>query len=266
MEEAYWQKLAKEDQNQRDDSPGASVHQTNSASDEDGVDLDKTPSEESAKDEASHPSNELNARSGSSNEAEKSERTVFLSNVATAAIKSKSSRKVLLRHLTSFRLPNLPQTPRIESIRFRSTAFAEVGIPRKAAFAKKNLMDSTTTATNAYAVYTTQLAAHEACKQLNGTQVLDRHLRVDSVAHPGNKDHHRCVFIGNLGFVDEELPENVAGDQDGARKASKRDKTADVEEGLWREFGKIGDVEYVRVIRDKGTRVGKGIAYVQFKA
>ena len=91
--------------------------------------------------------------------------------------------------------------------------------------------------------------------------VLDRHLRVDSVAHPAKQDHRRCVFVGNLGFVDDESSQQAEA---GSGKRSKRRAPADVEEGLWREFGKVGKVENVRVIRDKATRVGKGFAYVQF--
>ncbi|KAI9769680.1 MAG: Nucleolar protein 12 [Geoglossum simile] len=194
---------------------------------------------------------------------EKSSRTVFLGNVSTLAITSKSDKKALLAHLSSF-LSSLPLDPltvhKVESFRFRSTAFSTSAIPKKAAFVKKELMGATTKSTNAYAVYSTPLAAREAAKQLNGTVVLDRHLRVDGVAHPAKTDHRRCVFVGNLGFVDDESLIN-AGD-DGKKRKNK--PPGDMEEGLWREFGKVGTVESVRVVRDPKTRVGKGFAYVQF--
>ena len=204
--------------------------------------------------------------SGEAVELEKSSRTVFLANVSTSAIKSKTSKKVLLEHLASF-LPALPEDgvpQKVESIRFRSTAFSSTAMPKKAAFAKKELMDATTKSTNAYAVYSTALAAREAAKRLNGTIVLDRHLRVDNVAHPARTDHKRCVFVGNLGFVDDESSLHAAEDMPKEKKSSKTKQAADVEEGLWREFGKAGTVESVRVVRDKSTRVGKGIAYVQY--
>ena len=92
---------------------------------------------------------------------------------------------------------------------------------------------------NAYLVYETKEAARGALK-LNGTVVLDRHIRVDSVAHPAKHDTHRSVFIGNLDFEAQE-------------------------EGLWRHFGSCGTIEYVRVVRDCATNVGKGFAYVQFE-
>lgn len=197
---------------------------------------------------------------------EKSTRTVFLANVSTSAIKSKSARKVLLDHLISFTssLPSQYHGHRVESLRFRSTAFTSNAIPRKAAFARKELMDATTKSTNAYAVYTTQLAAREASKRLNGTTVLDRHLRVDLVAHPAKIDHRRCVFVGNLGFVDDMSNINAAQDEENKKPLRKAKEPADMEEGLWRQFGNAGTVESVRVVRDKTTRVGKGFAYVQF--
>ncbi|QSS65647.1 nucleolar protein 12, RNA binding protein [Histoplasma capsulatum] len=237
---------------------------------------------------------------------DKSARTIFLSNVSTEAIKSKSAKKTLLKHLCSF-FPSLPEsaTPhKIESIRFRSTAFSTQSMPKRAAYAKRELMDSTTRSTNAYVVYSTTAAARGAPKALNGSVILDRHLRVDSVAHPAPIDYKRCVFVGNLGFVDEETPtdEQVAGQQKEKKRKQKHAPPADVEEGLWRTFnehtrasiakpskptaaGKSADpssnkiskdtgpypdlgggpVESVRVIRDPATRIGKGVAYVQFR-
>ncbi|KAL9621801.1 MAG: hypothetical protein Q9160_003774 [Pyrenula sp. 1 TL-2023] len=194
----------------------------------------------------------------------KNKRTVFLGNVSTTAIKSKSAKKTLLQHLSSF-LPSLPSETgphTFESIRFRSVAFSS-SIPRKAAYAKKELMDETTKATNAYAIYSTEAAVRKCVKHLNGTVVLDRHLRADLVAHPSKIEHRRCIFVGNLSFVDEESHEN--NDEDPNSERRKRGKEpADAEEGLWRIFSKCGTVESVRVIRDPSTRVGKGFAYVQF--
>ncbi|KAK2758659.1 Nucleolar protein 12 [Arachnomyces sp. PD_36] len=205
---------------------------------------------------------------------DKSTRTIFLGNVSTEAIKSKSAKKKLLAHLTSF-FPSLPEsgTPHaIESLRFRSTAFSSAGIPKRASFAKKELMDKTTKSTNAYAVYSTAAAARRAPAALNGTIVLDRHLRVDSVAHPLPVDNKRCIFVGNLGFVDEETHED-----DDDKKPKKKPPPSDIEEGLWRVFNShtgpspskskqttTGNVESVRVVRDPQTRIGKGFAYVQF--
>ncbi|KAB8303570.1 hypothetical protein EYC80_004973 [Monilinia laxa] len=199
-------------------------------------------------------------------ELEKASRTIFLANVASSTISSKADKKTLMSHLSSF-IDDLPPPPsgkpshKLESLRFRSTAYATSALPKKAAFAKKDIMTATTKSTNAYAVYSTSFAAREAVKRLNGTMVLDRHLRVDGVAHPAKTDHRRCVFVGNLGFVDDES----LLEQDGENSRKRSKIPSDIEEGLWRQFGKAGEVESVRVIRDEKTRVGKGFAYVQFK-
>ncbi|KAL8673009.1 MAG: hypothetical protein Q9168_002570 [Polycauliona sp. 1 TL-2023] len=200
-------------------------------------------------------------------ELEKSSRTVFLGNVSTSAIKSKTAKKALLDHLISFshHLSTSDKPHKIESIRFRSTPFASGVGPKRAAYAKKELMDTTAKSTNAYVVYTTSVAAREAVKRLNGTTVLDRHLLADSVAHPRKTDHRRCVFVGNLGFVDDDSQINAAKAEQEDQKPRKRKEPSDIEEGLWRQFGKAGSVESVRVVRDATTRVGKGFAYVQFK-
>lgn len=211
------------------------------------------------------PQHEALSKEPQNPELEKASRTVFLGNVSTEAITSKSAKKALLQHLSSFISSLTSQSPphKIESLRFRSTAYS-AKLPKKAAFMKKELMDTTTKSTNAYAVYSTKVAAREAVKQLNGTVVLDRHLRVDSVAHPQQTDHRRCVFVGNLDFVDDDSQIRDEANEAKGQKKQKQRQPADVEEGLWREFAKAGTVESVRVIRDQKTRVGKGFAYVQF--
>lgn len=200
-------------------------------------------------------------------ELDKSARTVFLANVSTSAIKSKNSKKELLDHLISFNslLPASDKPHKIESLRFRSTPFVSGVGPKKAAYAKKELMDTTAKSTNAYVVYTSQAGAREAVRRLNGTMVLSRHLLVDSVAHPRRIDYRRCVFVGNLGFVDDDSQINAAKADQEHQKPRKSREPSDIEEGLWRHFGKVGSVESVRVVRDASTRVGKGFAYVQFQ-
>ena len=233
------------------------------------------------------PQHETLTNPTSSTDLERSFRTVFVSNISTEAITSKSSKRTLLKHFSSF-LNQLPQdnndkptkpdassemaqpAHQIESIRFRSTAYSGT-MPRKAAFVAKDLMSATTKSTNAYIVYSSKLAAREAARRLNGTVVLDRHVHVDEVAHPAKVDHKRCVFVGNLGYVDDESNMLAAMEKDvevdGTQKVQPKKKArppGDVEEGLWRQFGNAGTVESVRVVRDPKTRVGKGFAYVQF--
>ncbi|WQF84863.1 Putative RNA recognition motif domain, nucleotide-binding alpha-beta plait domain superfamily [Colletotrichum destructivum] len=197
-------------------------------------------------------------------EMEKASRTVFLSNVASDAIDSKSAKRTLEAHLVSVLDKDATPPQKIESIRFRSIAFSGGALPKRAAYITKSLMNETTKSANAYVVFSTPAAARKVCAELNGTIVLDRHLRVDSVAHPAPTDHRRCIFVGNLGFIDDETI--LTTNEEGETVQKKRTKVpADIEEGLWRTFGKhAGKVENVRVVRDPKTRVGKGFAYVQF--
>ncbi|ORY14563.1 hypothetical protein BCR34DRAFT_560225 [Clohesyomyces aquaticus] len=263
LEDTYMRKLAREEA--KDEEQRAKKQKKDKK--EKSADFGDAPSkgkdgEESDEETFTIPKHEtqLPTTTDTDIEAEKATRTVFLGNVSSLAITSKSDKKTLLRHLASF-IPDLADHDpphKVESLRFRSTAFSSA-LPKKAAFAKQEIMDATTKSTNAYAVYTTQLATREAVRLLNGSIVLDRHLRVDSIAHPMQQDHRRCVFVGNLGFVDDESNMNS---EDGEKKKSK--PPSDVEEGLWVHFSKAGKVESVRVVRDPQTRVGKGIAYVQF--
>lgn len=162
-------------------------------------------------------------------ELSKSARTVFLGNVPSNAISSKTDYKTLKAFFAT--------AGKIKSVRFRSVAFSEQ-IPRKAAFVNHKLHEKQKTV-NAYIVYADEAGAREAMK-LNGSVVLARHIRVDSVAHPAKQDHRRCIFVGNLDFESQE-------------------------ESLWKHFLAVGKVEYVRVVRDAKTNVGKGFAYVQFE-
>ncbi|KAK9368929.1 hypothetical protein V1509DRAFT_621916 [Lipomyces kononenkoae] len=159
----------------------------------------------------------------------KAKRTVFVGNIPSSAINSRSDYATLKKHFAQY--------GKILSIRFRSIAFSEM-LPRKVAFIKQKLHDKRHTV-NAYVVYESEDDARKSL-QSNGTVLLDHHIRIDSVAHPAKQDVKRSVFIGNLDFEAEE-------------------------EALWEHFGTVGDIEYVRIIRDSKTNVGKGFAYVQFK-
>ncbi|ODM19838.1 Nucleolar protein 12 [Aspergillus cristatus] len=278
LEESYMRRLAKEEQKANDKRREEKAkRQKQDKEESEGESEEEKDEDESASGEEGDPPvlrHEIQTGGDAeSQEIEKSNRTVFLGNVSSKAIKSHSAKKTLTKHLESF-LSSLPESTgphKVESIRFRSTAFASGGkIPKRAAFARRELLDETTPSTNAYVVYSTVQAARKAPAALNGTVVLDRHLRVDNVAHPAATDHKRCVFVGNLDFVDKETDP-----EDEENKKKKNREPADVEEGLWRTFnqhtGKSsankntrGNVESVRVVRDSITRVGKGFAYVQF--
>ncbi|EKG22050.1 Nucleotide-binding alpha-beta plait [Macrophomina phaseolina MS6] len=267
LEDVYMRKLAREEakeearrqaerstKRQKKEDGEAAEDSEEALSDDDG-DLD-------TESESEVPQHEIKASEQKGDpELEKASRTVFVGNVSVKAVSDKSAKKTLVKHMSSF-LPELPEHKpphKFESIRFRSTPFSTY-VPKKAAFAKKEILEETTHSTNAYVVYSTQQAAREAARRLNGTIVLERHIRVDEVAHPAKTDHRRCVFVGNLGFVDDESMIQEAESKRIGKEIRKRKEPGDVEEGLWRTFGKVGTVESVRVVRDPKTRVGKGFA------
>ncbi|KAK4229089.1 putative nucleolar protein 12 [Podospora fimiseda] len=267
LEAKYFERLAEEDDKptgkRRKDSEGKAVP----------VEADTTKEDAEMEDADSNSDNEVPvhesiAADPTVSEIEKANRTVFVSNVCSEAVTSRTAKKTLLKHMASILDPKADPPQKVDSIRFRSTAFASAALPKRAAYIKKEVKEATTKSTNAYVVYSTPLAVRLAVEKLNGTVVLDRHIRVDSVAHPSPVDHRRCVFVGNLGFVDDETVFNVKTDENGKEITEKKKRTKqpmDIEEGLWRVFGKeAGKVESVRVPRDPATRVGKGFAYVQF--
>ncbi|KAI6870184.1 RNA-binding domain-containing protein [Hortaea werneckii] len=288
VEDAYMDRLARDEERdeQRLAAERATKRQKADAADSQQVEQEEASDEEEAEtgsdeddegeasdqgsdDDAASPPPKHETQQQADDELAKANRTVFLGNVSTEAIASKSARRSLTQHLSSFfpaeeEVPKDTTKPKVESIRFRSTPYSS-SMPKKAAYAKKELMDATTKSTNAYAVYSTAQLSREAARRLNGTVVLDRHLRVDSIAHPAKTDHKRCVFVGNLGFVDDETNVQQANREDGREDRKPGKQPADIEEGLWRTFARCGKVESVRVIRDSTTRVGKGIAYVQFE-
>ena len=263
IEEKFMRKLAREEEKEEEErQKKRKTKEAAAKGDDDDEDMEDAP--EAADEDGEKfeiPKHESLATTGgkTEEELEKAARTVFLSNVSVDCINSKSAEKALKKHLESFIADLADNTPphKIESIRFRSTAFSS-SLPKRAAFAKKEIMDATTKSTNAYAVYTTKVAAREAVKRLNGSVLLNRHLHVDWLAHPTAVDNRRCVFVGNLPFVDDES-KGVEPEE-----GKKKKIPADIEEGLWQQFGKCGKIENVRVIRDAQTRIGKGFAYVQF--
>ncbi|KAK9446848.1 uncharacterized protein V1518DRAFT_422796 [Limtongia smithiae] len=232
LEDAYLRRLIEQDAEQ--DAPARPADVVVSSSDEDDEDDEALSSHTSITTLAATAS--PSATLTSSPEILQSKRTIFVGNLPSSAISDKSHYSQLRAHFAPYGA--------IASIRFRSVAFAEM-LPRKIAFLQHKLHEHRSTV-NAYIVFRDSdakpgaAAATAAARALNGSVLLSRHIRVDAVAHPAKQDHKRCVFVGNLDFEAEE-------------------------EALWTAFAAAGEVEYVRVVRDAKTNMGKGFAYVQFK-
>ncbi|KEQ70369.1 hypothetical protein M436DRAFT_53774, partial [Aureobasidium namibiae CBS 147.97] len=275
LEDVYMDKLGREEEKaiakaKEDRNSKRQKKEKKADKDSDDSDSDEEDSDRADAMEMSPPPVHETLEPDNDSDLVKAQRTVFIGNVSAEAITSKTAKKTLMRHLESF-FEDIADAEKgqpahsVESLRFRSTAYASA-IPKKAAFAKKEIMVETTRSTNAYAVYSSNALAREAAKRLNGTVALDRHIRVDEVAHPAKTEPRRCVFVGNLGFVDDESNIDKANAEEGKGTRKGNKTPSDVEEGLWRTFSTCGKVESVRVPRDPQTRVGKGFAYVQFTA
>ncbi|GJS07585.1 RNA-binding protein 34 [Tanacetum coccineum] len=168
---------------------------------------------------------------------EKLLRTVFVGNLPL-----KVKKKALLREFAKF--------GEVESVQIRSIPLLDDKTPRKGAIIKKQINDAVDRV-NAYIVFKTEDSA-QASLAHNMAVVGGNHIHVDRACPPRKKlkgenaplyDSKRTVFIGNLPFdvKDEELYQ------------------------LFSSFNNLKDcIEAIRVVRDPGTSMGKGIAYVLF--
>ncbi|KAF5729716.1 RNA recognition motif-containing family protein [Tripterygium wilfordii] len=165
-------------------------------------------------------------------------RTVFVGNLPM-----KVKKKVLLKEFSRF--------GEVESIRIRSVPLLDTKKPRKGAIMMKQINDAAESV-HAYIVFKTEQSAMAALAH-NMAALGGNHIRVDRACPPRKKlkgettplyDNKRTVFIGNLPFdvKDEDIFQLFSGIS-----------------------GMETSIEAIRVIRDPGTSLGKGIAYVLFK-
>jgi nucleolar protein 12 len=125
-------------------------------------------------------------------------------------------------------------------------------------------------------------AAKRAVEVCDGMVYMDRTIRVDHVRAgdaagdtrpPGHFDPRRTVFVGGLDFQTKEedlraLFEKLLiaerGD-DGDEESSDSNSDNGENEDKLHKAAHPSWVTHVRIIRDKDTQLGKGIAYVEFK-
>ncbi|CAF3300941.1 unnamed protein product [Rotaria socialis] len=129
----------------------------------------------------------------------------------------------------------------VKSVRLRNLIPLNPKQGKRLAFIKKEFHPLQKTIT-AYIRFTDETEAEDATS-LNGHLYKEHHLRVD-VAHDldtnSKHDHKRSIFIGNLPFD--------ANDDD-----------------VWKAFEECGEIDSVRLVRDRATSVGKGFGYVLFQ-
>ncbi len=157
----------------------------------------------------------------------KQARTVFVGGIPTALVKGDK----LARHFAKY--------GRVESVRFRSIAMAKMSNPqmRRVGFYKGEFNEKVETC-NGYVVFADQNSVPLALAD-NGRDDLAPGfpLRIDTVEP--TISHKKSVFVGNLPFAAQEREVREA-------------------------FVDCGPIEYVRIVRDKTTSLGRGYAYVCF--
>lgn len=154
------------------------------------------------------------------------ERTIFVGNVGLNIGK---------RKLVSF----FSKYGKVEAIRLRSAAPAQPEVSKKEAVIKRKVHPSRSTV-NAYVRFKT-MEMMEAALEANGADFEGTHIWVDRASQPKAHDRHCAVFVGNLPFECEE-------------------------ETLYKHFERCGEIDNVRIIRDKKFSSGKGFGYVNFKS
>jgi nucleolar protein 12 len=177
---------------------------------------------------------------------EEASRTIFLGNLPLECAIDKKSLETFKKWFLSKTSTNF------ESIRFRGLIVYKSGeilsrpdmllLRKSTKLRKKSQEDIEKGSANAYIVLKSEPSDNNLehiIAKLNGELYSGRHLRADRVdsAVPSYK---KTIFLGNLPLDLQE-------------------------EDLWKAFGKFPlKVTNVRLIRDKKTNVGKGIAYVGF--
>ncbi|XP_047969583.1 RNA-binding protein 34-like [Salvia hispanica] len=165
-------------------------------------------------------------------------RTIFVGNLPL-----KLKKKEIAKEFSQF--------GEVESVRIRSVPIVDGKMPRKGAVILKKINENGNSV-NAYVVFKTEESAQSSLAH-NMAVVGGNHIRIDKACPPRKTlkgdnpllyENKRTVFLGNLPFdvKDEEIYQLFSN--------IKNLETS---------------VEAVRVIRDPGSSLGKGIAYVLFK-
>ncbi|XP_068625484.1 uncharacterized protein [Battus philenor] len=195
--------------------------------------LDTGPAEESSDEEAKEKVPEKKEVVKKINEPllnteEEIKRTLFVGNVPFSAKCKKEIKKIFSKY------------GQIDTVRIRTVPVKDGRVTPKLAVIKNELHPDRSTV-NVYVKFRDPSSVNEALAE-NGTVLNDHHLRVTRSDCTGSEHDPKCsVFIGNLPFAMED-------------------------EALQQKFQQCGEIDSVRIIRDKKTNAGKGFGYVNFKS
>lgn len=213
-----------------------------------------------------------------SSDDNRNSRTVFLGNVPTSA----TERDV--------RLFLAPAGGKIESVRFRSVAFSEANMPKNISF-RQHKLHASRDSMNAYAVFESEEHAFKAVAALNNTVMT---VKMSEAAAAKAAEEARKKYMQSLPQGARSV--SIANQQAAAANAAAEAAVAPVqhtvrvdlatgsgradpfrsvflgalpfganEEAVRAHFARCGEVEFVRLVRDKKLNMGKGIGFVTFK-
>ncbi|XP_049880599.1 uncharacterized protein LOC126377028 isoform X1 [Pectinophora gossypiella] len=189
--------------------------------------LDTGPVEDSSdeEEEKTKAEKEENKEKREVNSAEV-KRTLFVGNVPFSNKCKKEIKKIFSKY------------GQIETVRIRTIPVKDARVTPKLAVIKNELHPERSTV-HVYVKFKDEESVDKALAE-NNTVLNAHHLRVTRSDSTGAEhDPRSAVFVGNLPFAIED----------------------DV---LRRKFEKCGDIESVRIVRDKKTNAGKGFGYVNF--
>ncbi|XP_065171564.1 RNA-binding protein 34-like [Atheta coriaria] len=198
---------------------------------EEDDDNDSDEEEEDDDDEPEEQSSKLtNEKKGDASKLRElfTDRTIFVGN-----IKIGLQKKLVIKHFKKYGV--------VESVRFRSVAVENPMLGKKLSI-QKNKLHAQRTTCNAYVRFANVESAQKAVEGENGKEFYGLHMRVTmSCTKSLSYDNKKTLFVGNLSFKAEE-------------------------EALWTAFASCGEIESVRIVRDKRTNVSRGFGYVNFKS
>nr|XP_026494521.1 nucleolar protein 12 [Vanessa tameamea] len=191
--------------------------------------LETAPAEDSSEDEAEKPVKPKKVENKKEVITEEEiKRTIFVGNVPFSSKCKKEIKKIF------------SQYGQIETVRIRTVPVKDARVTPKMAVIKNELHPDRSTV-NVYVKYTDTSSVDKALAA-NNTVLNDHHLRVSRSDTTGAAHDPKCsVFVGNIPFALED-------------------------ETLRAKFEKCGEIESVRIIRDKKTNAGKGFGYINFSS
>ncbi|TMS39047.1 hypothetical protein L596_005637 [Steinernema carpocapsae] len=128
----------------------------------------------------------------------------------------------------------------IDSVRLRGVYSSKEKMSKRTAVLSHNINENVKTA-HFYVKYKEEESARKALELLKGTAIEECKLRIQLCTDDSRCSSKTSIFVGNLAF---DTDEKAISDY----------------------FGQIGPVEYVRIVRDKDSGLGKGIAFVAFES